>query len=71
MFDDCYAAHSDDLMLVLKCVANWMETENLRLQQQAQAQTTMVTVEELNTWMLLLAGSLVFFMQAGTCSKAL
>ena len=67
VFDECSAAHADDLELTLRCVSNWIEIENKRLQdmQQAAVNTPLVNADEFITWMLLLTGALVFVMQAG------
>jgi hypothetical protein len=67
VFDECSAAHSGDLELTLRCVSNWIESENKRLQemQQAAVNTPLVNADEFTTWMLLLTGALVFVMQAG------
>ena len=69
IFDECYAAHSSDVELTLRCVSNWIESENIRLQEMQQsANEPQITVDEFTTWMLLLAGALVFVMQAGAFS---
>ena len=70
VFDDCSAAHVGELELTLKCVSNWIESETSRLQlateQNAQASGSGgVSDEDFTNWMLLLTGSMVFFMQAG------
>ena len=76
VYDDCSAAHYGDLDLTLKCVSNWIESETSRLQllteQNAQPSGSGVSDEDFTNWMLLLTGSLVFFMQAGKhifCSR--
>ena len=73
VYDDCSAAHASDLELTMKCVFNWVESETSRLQrwnEQMGATGTGVSEEDFTTWMLLLTGSLVFFMQAGECVLA-
>jgi hypothetical protein len=71
VYDDCAAAHTDDLELTMKCVVHWVESETSRLQrwnEQMGTTGTGVGEEDFTTWMLILTGSLVFFMQAGECA---
>lgn len=65
MFEECSAAHSGDLQLTLQCVTNWLESENSRVQQLHEQTAAGVDPDDFTTWMLLFAGSLVFFMQSG------
>jgi hypothetical protein len=53
LFQRCFAAHSGDQQLALECITNDIEATN-------QASSY-----EFRQWMLVLTGSLVFFMQAG------
>jgi hypothetical protein len=60
IYDTCAAAHEDDPKLLLKCVANWVETvaSNSTSTTQGVAMT-----QEIKSWLLVLAGAMVFFMQ--------
>lgn len=64
IFETCSAAHDGDLQGVVQCVANWVEQEQANTVAQTAAPAG-VDPEDLNNWLLLLAGSLIFFMQPG------
>lgn len=64
MFDECSAAHSGSLELTMECVASWVEGENAKLQE-AQANSNAAIAGDMTSWLLVLAGGLVFVMQAG------
>lgn len=54
IYATCAAAHGEDDRLVMQCISNWVEEKSI-YSYDHQA--------ELHTWLLLLAGSMVFFMQ--------
>ena len=65
VFNNCSASHSGDLELTLECVANWVEDASNRLQQEQTASTNGAEADDVTSWLLIVMGALVFFMQAG------
>ena len=61
VYETCSAANGEDVLLVVQCVADWME----RSSNATTIDQQFVTVTELTDWLLLLTGALIFFMQAG------
>jgi hypothetical protein len=73
IYNTCSATHGDDLALVVQCVSEWVETVT---SQAVNATSTQAATEpaafpagkyveaaELNRWLLVLSGAMVFFMQ--------
>jgi hypothetical protein len=54
LFERCAVEHDGDQSLMLQCVSNGFEEHAAK------------TASNLDEWLLVLAGSLVFFMQVGT-----
>jgi hypothetical protein len=80
IYNTCTNTHGDNITLVVQCVAQWVETVT---SQAVNATTTTqaaepvmpigkyVEVAELNRWLLVFAGAMVFFMQVcNTTSNA-
>lgn len=71
IFDLCTASHGGDAQLVMKCVSNWMESETGAIKlanEKAIDGGAYITDTELLDWLLILCGSMVFFMQVGNPS---
>jgi hypothetical protein len=72
IYNTCTNTHGDDIALVVQCVSEWVETVT---SQAVNATNTQVATEpvfpagkyveaaELNRWLLVLSGAMVFFMQ--------
>jgi hypothetical protein len=56
LFERCIAFHEDDQLLALQCVADFVES--------SQKNNGAISDDVFN-WLLILTGSMVFFMQAG------
>jgi hypothetical protein len=72
IYESCTEQYGEDALNVVQCVANWIETE--RNNATATSNTISGTSSDVNldnfhadmiNWLLVLTGSLVFFMQAG------
>jgi hypothetical protein len=61
IFKTCAASHGTDVQLMMECISNWVESETGDLK--ASNVSGQVSSEELNNWLLILAGAMVFFMQ--------
>jgi hypothetical protein len=57
LYQRCIEAHGDDQLLALKCVADYVES--------SQQYNTASISDDVSNWLLILTGSMVFFMQAG------
>lgn len=57
IYQTCTNAHGGDIDLVMECVVGWVETDI------QGSIIDSVKREELTDWLLILCGSLVFFMQ--------
>jgi Ammonium Transporter Family len=62
IYDTCAAANGDNVLLVVQCVANWIETNSTNVD---ATKKDYVEVNDLTKWLLILTGAMVFFMQAG------
>lgn len=74
VYESCSAESGGNLELVVECVANWVEssrnggnggngTTDGSSSPTATATKTYVDTDELKSWLLVLTGALVFFMQ--------
>jgi Ammonium Transporter Family len=62
IYDTCAEANGDNVLLVVQCVANWIETNSTNVD---TTKRNYVEVNDLTKWLLILTGAMVFFMQAG------
>jgi hypothetical protein len=65
VYDTCTDAHGDDVLQVVKCVAEWVEMARNSTGESSAVNQQYVSVAEMTDWLLVLTGALVFFMQAG------
>jgi Ammonium Transporter Family len=67
VYQSCATEYGDEIHDVLQCVSNWIEesTKNQAIQDSGFVAADFVIVTEVNDWLLVLTGALVFFMQAG------
>lgn len=59
MYDTCSFEHGDDQQRILQCVSDLLESATSETANDSAFSDTLIK------WMLLFAGALVFFMQAG------
>jgi hypothetical protein len=79
IYNTCSNEHGGDMELVVQCVAAWVETVtsqavNATTTTQSQSEPVIplgkyVEAAELNRWLLVLAGAMVFFMQVRTTTS--
>jgi hypothetical protein len=66
VYEACTDAHGDDALLIVQCVAEWVEmARNSTGDGNNAISKQYVSIAELTEWLLVLTGALVFFMQAG------
>jgi hypothetical protein len=57
-YDSCALAHNSNVHLTMQCVARWVESETT-----ASAARMQAVAQDTKSWLLILSGALVFFMQ--------
>jgi hypothetical protein len=65
IYDNCSAAHEGNLQLMMQCISNWVETETVNNKQLINQAGGAADLDDLNNWLLVFAGGLMFMMQAG------
>jgi hypothetical protein len=64
VYEQCTATYSDNLPQVVQCVAEWAESRQNNTSLLLQ-DNPLTKASEFRTWLLILCGALVFFMQTG------
>ena len=59
VYETCYETYGNDVNSVVECVADWVDNDG------KYNKNTLVSWNELNSWLLIICGALVFFMQIG------
>jgi hypothetical protein len=66
-YQTCASEHGEDTVLLIQCVSNWIETQlkDNSVNSPGFVASNFATAVDVTNWLLILTGSLVFFMQAG------
>ena len=67
VYQTCAATHGEDIQLLMQCISNWFEQkdENRAIGDYGFVASEYVSMSDLTSWLLVLTGALIFFMQAG------
>lgn len=68
VYETCAIEHGDDMPSLIQCVSNWVETntkDHVLNSDSSFVASDFANVGDMNDWLLVLTGALVFFMQAG------
>jgi ammonium transporter, Amt family len=67
LYQTCAVEHGDDMPLLIQCVSNWVETtlKDHAVNSPGFVASDFANATDMINWLLVFAGALVFFMQAG------